>query len=337
MTNSVNCMEFYHENEAEQFVFYRIPKLLFKDERFSKISSDAKLLYALLLDRMSLSQKNGWVDENKRVYIYFSVQEIMEELNIGSEKCTKIMAELDDKKGCGLIQRKRQGQGKPSKIYVMKFTSPQGDNVNHTAEPDLSDEDDLEIPQRITLQKNGKSNFQTFENRISKNSETETLDFRKSKCNYNKDNNTEIIDNEYSDTYPILSNRESVRKTGGNEMDAIRERDSYREILCDNIDYDILSVNYEHDDIDGIVEIMVDAICSRKDFLTISCDEIPKETVKSRLLKLDSGHIEYVIECLKKNTTKVRNIKSYILTALYNSYTTIDHYYRAEVNHDLYG
>ena len=78
-------MEFYLENEAEQFVFYKIPKLLFKDKRYSKISSDAKLLYALLLDRMSLSKKNGWVDEEKRVYIYFSVREIMEEFDIGTE------------------------------------------------------------------------------------------------------------------------------------------------------------------------------------------------------------------------------------------------------------
>lgn len=145
-------MEFYYENEAEQFEFYRIPKLLFKDKRFSKISSDAKLLYALLLNRVSLSQKNGWVDENKRVYIYFSVREIMDELNICSEKCTKIMSELDEKKGCGLIQRKRQGQGRPSRIYVMKFTSQ---NI----------ENDEECPQRLTLQKSGKSNFKTFENR----------------------------------------------------------------------------------------------------------------------------------------------------------------------------
>lgn len=157
-------MEFYYENEAEQFEFYRIPKLLFKDKRFSEISSDTKLLYALLLNRVSLSQKNGWVDENKRVYIYFSVWEIMDELNICSEKCTKIMSELDEQKGCGLIQRKRQGQGRPSKIYVMKFTSQNTEN-DDSLNTNADTENDEECPQRLTLQKSGKSNFKTFENR----------------------------------------------------------------------------------------------------------------------------------------------------------------------------
>lgn len=131
LTNTVNKLEFYYENEAEQFVFYRVPKILFKDKRFSKISSDAKLLYSLLLDRMSLSRKNGWVDEEKRVYIYFSVEEIMEVFRIASQKATKIIAELDDVRGCGLIHRKKSGQGKPARIYVMKYTS-----VNYDEEPE---------------------------------------------------------------------------------------------------------------------------------------------------------------------------------------------------------
>lgn len=74
MSNIIHEMDFYYENESEQFVFYRIPKLLFTDARFSRISTDAKLLYAIFLDRMSLSRKNGWVDDDKRVYIYFSVK-----------------------------------------------------------------------------------------------------------------------------------------------------------------------------------------------------------------------------------------------------------------------
>lgn len=107
--------------------------------------------------------------------------------------------------------------------------------------------------------------------------------------------------------------------------------------IKDKIDYDILVENNPNVDISGMVEIMLDVICSGREYLDINCDKVPKEIVKSRLLKLDSGHIDYVIECLQKNTTKIKNIRSYLLTALYNSYTTQDHYYRAEVNHDLYG
>lgn len=95
--------------------------MLFKDERFKGLSSDSKLLYALLLDRMSLSIKNGWFDDENRVYVYFTVKEAMEELNMAKEKCTKIFAELDSEKGCGLIVKVRQGLGRPDIIYVMNF------------------------------------------------------------------------------------------------------------------------------------------------------------------------------------------------------------------------
>ena len=112
---------YYYGLEAEQFSFYRIPKLLVIDECFRSISTDAKLLYGLMLDRMSLSIKNGWTDDLGRVYIYFPIEEVMELLHCKSKKATRLMAELDSKKGIGLIERVRQGQGKPSIIYVKNF------------------------------------------------------------------------------------------------------------------------------------------------------------------------------------------------------------------------
>ncbi len=347
-------------NEAEQFVFYRVPKILFKDKRFSKISSDAKLLYSLFLDRMSLSRKNGLIDEEKRVYIYFSIEEIQEEFGVASQKATKMIAELDDIKGCGLIHRKKQGQGKPTKIYVMKYTSindedePENMEEIHDEIDRLTDEKfetDVErgivegssdMPLRITLSRTApiiskienqdfrNSKIQTCENQNSRLLKITKQDFRKSKGNNNKYNNTEINNTDFNDINPILSHQEK------REND-IEERNRYEEIIRDNIEYDILVQENPDVDIGGIVEIMLDAICSKRDYLNINSDSVPKEVVKSRLLKLDSEHINYVIECLKKNTTKVGNIKSYLLTALYNSYTTQDHYYRAEVNHDLYG
>ena len=118
---------YYYGREAEQYAFYRIPKLLMSDDRFRFESTDAKLLYGLMLDRMSLSLKNGWLDSDNRVYIFFPVEEVMEVLNCKSEKATKLLAELDGKKGIGLIERVRQGQGKPSLVYVKNFaaTPPQ--------------------------------------------------------------------------------------------------------------------------------------------------------------------------------------------------------------------
>lgn len=116
-------LPYFYGCEAEQFAFYRIPKLLMSDERFRGVSTDAKLLYGLMLDRMGLSIENGWLDEKGDVYIYYTVEETMKVLNCKSEKATKVLAELDGKHGIGLIERVRQGQGKPTRIYLKNFAA----------------------------------------------------------------------------------------------------------------------------------------------------------------------------------------------------------------------
>ena len=120
-TSNPLSFPYYHGYEGEQFSFYRIPKLLMTSEHFRKLSTDAKLLYGLMLDRMSLSMKNHWLDDQGRVYIFFPVEEVMQILHCKSEKATKLLAELDSKKGIGLIERVRQGQGKSSIIYIKNF------------------------------------------------------------------------------------------------------------------------------------------------------------------------------------------------------------------------
>ena len=119
----------------------------------------------------------------------------------------------------------------------------------------------------------------------------------------------------------------------------MRERESYRALILENIEYDILVQNerMDHDRLDELVELMVDAICSRRETIHIAGDDYPAEVVKSRFLKLNSSHIEYVLDRMRENTTYVRNIKKYLLAALYNAPATIDSYYASLVNHDLYG
>lgn len=114
-------LPYFHGHEAEQYSFYRIPKQLISDSRFRNVSTDAKLLYGLMLDRMGLSMKNGWLDEQGRVYIFFVLDEIQDLLQCGHEKAVKLLAELDSEKGIGLIERVKQGQGKPTIIYVKQF------------------------------------------------------------------------------------------------------------------------------------------------------------------------------------------------------------------------
>ena len=112
--------DYFYGAEAEQFFFYRIPKVLFTEERFRSVSAEAKVLYGLLLDRMSLSCKNGWLDKEGRVYIIFTIEEVMTALGCADQKAGKLLHELESK--CRLIERKRQGLGKPNLIYVMNVT-----------------------------------------------------------------------------------------------------------------------------------------------------------------------------------------------------------------------
>ena len=113
--------EYFYGSQAEQFSFYRIPKALFTEPNFRELSTDAKVLYGILLDRMSLSLKNQWLDAQNKVYIIFTVEEIMDALNCANQKATRLMVELE--KQAGLIERKRQGLGRPNLIYVKNFAA----------------------------------------------------------------------------------------------------------------------------------------------------------------------------------------------------------------------
>ena len=116
-------------------------------------------------------------------------------------------------------------------------------------------------------------------------------------------------------------------------------RETYREIVLENIDYDILIEDPKMDceQLDEIAELIVDTVCSARKTIRIAGDDYPAEVVKSRFLKLDSSHVQYVMDCMRDNTTYVRNIKKYLLAALYNAPSTINSYYSSLVQHDMYG
>lgn len=173
-------LDYYYGMETEQFSFYRIPRLLMKDERFKELSSDAKLLYGLMLDRLALSMKNGWFDEAKRAYIHYTLEDIMEDLGCAKEKGIKVLAELDCKKGIGLIEKKRQGLDRPDLIYVKNFATLDAKALAERKEKTGTIPDDSPEVRKSNFQKSGnrtsrsrkielqevrKSNFQKFGNR----------------------------------------------------------------------------------------------------------------------------------------------------------------------------
>ncbi len=301
--------DYHYGNEAEQYSFYRIPKVLIVDDRFKGLSTDAKLLYGLMLDRMSLSVKSGWFDEENRVFIHFALNDIMEQLNCQHGKAIKLLAELDDTKGIGLIRRVKQGQGRPAKIYVMKAATSAQPRLPNNGNQDFS-----------------KPALQTAENRKSRLPKTGSADFPKSERNNTEINNTDFSETDLS-IHPALGASDLMDMNG------------LRQTVKENIDYDILLQDhrYDRDRLDEIVDLIVETLCSTKPMICVSGDDFPATLVKEKLLKLDSQHIEYVFECLDKNTTYVRNIKKYLLATLFNAPSTIDSYYSALVNHDLYG
>lgn len=162
---------YHYGDEGEQYAFYRLPKALITDSYFKHLSTDAKLLYGLMLDRLSLSVKNNWIDEENRVYIYFTLEDICELLNCKTDKAVKLLAELDSSKGIGLIERIKQGQGKPTKIYVKKFVASDNDGKN----PDF-----------------GKIEVKTTENQKSGLRQKRNQDFGFSECNNTENNKLEI-------------------------------------------------------------------------------------------------------------------------------------------------
>ena len=151
--------------------------------------------------------------------------------------------------------------------------------------------------------------------------------------------------NPYADNRTQLSNKQSSTNKQNTDLSSINQSypdvmetmDVYKQVIYDNIDYDIISEQYDKEQLDEIVEIMLECICSSKQTIFIGKEDIPKEVVKSRFLKINSEHIEYILFCMKRNTTKVRNIKAYLKSVIYNAPTTMNSFYSAEVNHDLYG
>lgn len=317
---------YFYGNEADQYSFYRIPKLLFKNEYFKNLSSDAKILYGLMLDRMSLSIKNQWFDEQNRAYIYFSIEDIMELLNCGRNKAVKSLQELDDENGIGLIEKRRQGFGKANIIYVKSFMIYEE-----------QEEKPAEESQKFTKQTNAdyledkevyKANSMKSQKQTSRSPESKLQEVCNSNSNYN---NTSDIKESKNKSDQIISDGER------SDTDVQDILSAYQELIKENIDYDSLIMAHKYDEllIQGIYELIVETVLCSNEKTLIASNWYPAELVRSKFLKLNYSHIEYVLDCFKKNTSKVKNIKKYMLAALFNAPTTIDGYYKAEVNHDM--
>ena len=421
--------DYYYGSQADQFSFIRIPRVMIKDPVFAGLSAYAKLLYSVLLDRMSLSSKNGWFDEENRVYIVYPVTEAQEDLGIGKKKAMEVIAELVE---FGLLEKKRRGQGLPSLLYVKSFMTGIDINKKESAEQVYSEEPELtvsssaqtevserepqvmdptgsevskrepqgtdltgsevsgpesqesgmneaEVP-KMELQKpsesvqqgpdkltdaaetvlSAKESYETEytvqhglagsevseralpevpESTLPEVSKPALLEVPKSaplmsKTDINYTYRSYIPSHHISTEPAVQSGKRDGMRCDENAVQTIR---AYRELIHENIRYDDLCAErrFDRERIDGIVDLILETVLGKSDEIRIASNLYPAEIVRSKFLKLGYEHIEYVLDCLDTNTTKVRNIKKYLLAALFNAPSTMKGYYQAEVNHDM--
>nr|WP_325259318.1 DUF6017 domain-containing protein [uncultured Oscillibacter sp.] len=324
-------LDYFYGNEASEFRFYRVPKALFGGE----LSLEATTLYSLMLDRVGLSVKNGWLDSLGRVFIYFVQKDVQKFLRCGHNRATAFMRELER---FGLIERKRQGLGKPAMIYVKNFSgcgndaAPQNE-ANEAVEPSRNEEKVSANKALFSAPMEAVKTAQAGQSRVPAEGSPD--------CPNRATNDTKKKETEMSETNRILpqpprTDRESSRY-GRNLMDEMRW---VREEIRENIDYEGLVWDFpcDSDIFDGYVELMTEAACSTKETLRICGQELPTALVRSRFLKLEREHVEYVRDCLCHVTTAIiGNIKAYTLAALYNAPATMEQYYAALVSHDMAG
>jgi hypothetical protein len=318
--------DYIYSDSKRKFSFIKLPVVLFSDEQFSDLTNDMKLLYALMLDRVSLSVKNGWVDSSSRVYINFPLTEIEEKLHVASQKAGRLLKGLEN---AGLIERVRQGLGKPDRIYVKDCCKDVSDGVKKIEAP-------VEIPQE-------DSNVETVENcKISavsdddfdvpmhEKSQPEPVKNTVQSCE-----NTQVTQYNNQNNKTRRNQSDPISQTAG-LMDGIEQRKTYEQLVKANIEYDwfkdvfTLSPNEPQrpkgtiEELDDIVAIMVDCICTRAKTIRVGGQNMDADVVRSQLLKLNNEHIQYVFERVYGYAGEIANVKAYMITVLYNAAITMN-------------
>ena len=337
------AFDYYYGAQADQFNFIKIPKAMITDPLFEGLSVNAKLLYGVLLDRMNLSMKNRWFDDENRVYIIYQVAEIMEDFNFSKKTAVKYLNELVE---FGLVEKKRRGLGLPSLLYVKSFIVERDYSSDRKDREEMQDESG--ISRGVTsstsrgVEKETSRGVTPYTSRgvekVTSRGVNITLQEVTELAPLN--NKTDSSNNNINNTNMshISSNHIELTMSDGMRSDMFKYKyEVYGKMIKDNIEYEYLIHDNitRKEEIDNLVDIMVEAIVSDNEYQIISGNKVPTEMIKSRFCKLDKSHIEYVLHCLDHNSSDVRNIKKYLLATLYNAPMTMDSYYKALVQHDM--
>ena len=289
-------LDYFYNTEGEHFRFYQIPALLLEEEEYRGISDTAKILYGVLLSRLALSRKNSWIEKDTgRLYITYNLKQLVEKLGRSDRTISKAMKQLSE---VGLIEKKKRGQGKPDIIYVMNFTA-----VHKEGAKEIVPEEQMKQDSRMDKMQGNKREETIAETSVT-GKEAKRGDSR-------------------SEEITILEKRHA--------------REFYRKKIGHQLEYEILMQRHKTDKniIDAMIEIMANVYISDRDTYKISGEEIPVNEVQNRIKTLNVQHIEYIIECLNRNTREIRKPDNYLLASLYNAPLTIGLYYKAQVQHDF--
>ena len=326
--------DYYTGAESEQFRFLRIPMVFFEDPDYGNLGSDEKILYGALHSQVDYSRKNGWVDSEGRTYVMRSIDSIQKLLhNCSPDKARSTLKNLIE---FGLIEKKRSGQGKPDLIYVKNFI---------TKKPEIpTSEKSDECGQDFS--ENEKTNLLNTEKPTSRTLKNQSLEVGNSAPNYIYNNYTKDLDNQsiYLDNLDTKGESASVDKSDGlmdRESQKLREFEAYSGLIKDNIDYD-KNMNDLRDDaerkmFDDFYQLILEVVTGNVREYRINGAVFPQEIVKSRFLKLDGDDVMTAMQQISQVTDKIHNVRSYMISTLYNAPVTTRTFISNDVQHGLYG
>ena len=387
MTTAV-YLDYFYGDKVRMKRFIRMPRALM-DEVSGDISTDVKYLYTLMLDRVSLSMRKGWRDNDGRVYIYFTLKDAERQLKVGKNKAVNLFKRLEE---LDLIRRRRQGQGKPARVYVRRLVKGPKENAPDSAE--VSAPEPENAPKAEAMKAAPSAEAAPMPEPTPEAPETlpkeieipvEDVKLPAPATEEQRDQSATLAETAPAAPDGIarlladcavgvrrLGDILSQRLTSGGEIpvnvgnaaiaapdvrkesvgkpiiqsyvrDLTYEGDRWRNVnlirgeIEENVNLSVLK-NKDFSDIEqlcGYMDIMVDACCGQTPTVRINGSEYSRAMVRQRMYEPDATHLEYVLERMKECAPKVRNIRAYLLTALYNSYDTIDLYYEAKVSHDM--
>ena len=381
-------LDYFYGDEVKIDSFYRLPRVFLTNEFYSDIPTEVAVLYGLMLDRVALSMRNGWREPDGRVFIYFTLKDAIRLLNVGKNKAVSLFRQMEK---LDLIRRRKQGQGKPARVFVRTFVEAAPENADapapDCAEPSETPPPSVTPPMAAPECENREATpimEAAFPAEASPMPEptretipTPVHDVKRPATPVEETpeavrNGLAGLLNECAVGVRRLGNILAQRLTNGGGVpmnagnaagaapdvrkesagkpiiqsyvrDLAYEGDRWRNVslirseIKENIDFSIINRdNFEMmEQLFRYMDIMVDACCGQTPTVRINGSEYSRAMVRKRMYELDATHLEYVYDCMRECAPKVRNIRAYVLTALFNSYDTIDIYYEAKVSHDM--